>query len=318
MSRLASLFLLAALPLSADEIWLRAVTPERPPAPAPKGRKGKPAPPLAAATPSFRMGDSGIVELTRGARFPEPGTPVPASAIDRTLLRLGPGRPMPLTGAREESTVTRLEATYAGVGLATLTVQLQPTARTLDGPAFEAFLGQAGADAVAAERRKRKDTAKAGKDVVVATAKAFTTVRDPKLPAQGPDATEPLGLPVEWVLGGALPSRAGVPITATLLVAGEPVAGAGVRVLPSASGVAPVARTDEKGQVSITPAAEGPLLLAAAVVRPLPKAARKKGDAYKKADWETFTTTLRLDVLAPAPAPSVPARKAPARRGAKS
>lgn len=315
---------LAALtsPGSAAEVWLHPVLPSTVvKAAAPPVRRGaRPARPASSAPPfpSAVSGDSSFVELTSGERYPEAGSAVPPERIDRSLVRLGEGRPMPLTSAKVDGSVTRLEATWAGQGLATLAVLLAPEARTVESGEFEAFLRDAGAAAAAVDRAKRKETKKPAKVVAVEAARAFAAVTapprsaDPVDPAAGSDA--PLGLPLEIVAGvPPLPLRAGSVLTATVLLDGQPAPGATVRAY-AAEGEAPVTlAADPHGVVTLPLEREGRLLLAAASVRRTTKADRAKGEAWRKADWEVRRATLELLVLpaAPAPAPApTPAPKA--------
>ena len=316
--------LLVASPGRAAEVWLHPVLPAVPArsAPTPVRRGARPARPAPPASqwpfPTFPSGESSPVELTSGERYPEAGSPIAAERIDRSLVRLGEGRPMPLTAARPEGAVTRLEATWAGQGLATLAVLLVPEARTVEAVDFEAFLAEAGAAAAAAERAKRKESKKAAKVVESFSARAFAGVAPPPRtaapvdPSAGTDA--PLGLPLEIVAGvPPLPVRAGSTFPATVLLDGRPAAGATVRAY-GVDGSAPAKLTaDENGAVSLPLAREGRLLLAAASVRRTTKADRAKGEAWKRADWEIRRATLELVVLpavpAPAPAPSPKAKR---------
>ena len=138
---------------------------------------------------------------------------------------------MPLTSAKADGAVTRLEATWAGQGLATLGVLLAPEARTVEAAEFEAFLRDAGATAALAERTKKKETKKAAKVVAVESARAFAGVLAPPRsaapidPAAGTD--EPLGLPLEIVAGvPPLPLRAGTTLAASVFLDGKPAPGA--------------------------------------------------------------------------------------------
>ena len=313
-----------AAPGSAAETWLHPILPQSVVKAAPPARRGaRPARPAVGATPlpfpTSLSGESSFVELTTGGRFPEPGSAVAPERIDRSLVRLGAGRPMPLTSAKADGPVTRLEATWAGQGLATLGILLTPEARTVEAAEFEAFLRDAGATAALAERTKKKETKKAAKIVAVESARAFAGVLAPPRsaapvdPAAGTD--EPLGLPLEIVAGvPPLPLRAGTTLSASVFLEGKPAPGAVVRAYAPGSDAPVVVAADAHGVVSLPLETEGRILLAAAVVRRTVKADRARGEAWKKADWEVQRATLELLVLprAPTPAPT----KTPKGKGA--
>ncbi len=314
-------------PASAAETWLHPVLPQSVVKAAPPARRGaRPARPAVASTPlpfpTSLSGESSFVELTTGERFPEPGGAVAPGRIDRSFVRLGEGRPMPLTSAKAEGAVTRLEATWAGQGLATLGVLLAPEARTVEAAEFEAFLRNVGATGALAERTKKKETKKAAKVVAVQSARAFAGVLAPPRstapidPAAGTD--EPLGLPLEIVAGvPPLPLRAGTTLAASVFLDGKRVPGAVVRVYVPGSDAPVVAAADAQGVVSLPLENEGRLLLAAAAVRRTEKADRARGEAWKKADWEVQRSTLALLVLARAPAPTPAPTKAPKGKSAE-
>jgi hypothetical protein len=271
--------------------------------------------------PTSLSGESSFVELTTGERYPEPGSAIAPERIDRSFVRLGGGRPMPLTSAKADGAMTRLEATWAGQGLATLGVLLAPEARTVEAAEFEAFLRETGATAALAERTKRKETKKAAKIVSVESARAFAGVLAPPRsaapvdPAAGTD--EPLGLPLEIVAGvPPLPLRAGTTFQASVLVDGKPAPGAVVRAYAAGSDAPVVVEADAHGVVSLPLESEGRLLLAAADVRRTVKADRTRGEAWKKADWEVKRSTLELLVLSKAPAPTPAPTKTPKGKGA--
>lgn len=304
-----------ARPGSATEVWLHPVLPAtvvRAATP-PVRRGARPARPAAASPtwpfPVALSGDSSFVELTAGERYPEPGNAVPPERIDRSFVRLGEGRPMPLTSAKADGAVTRLEATWAGQGLATLAVLLAPEARTVEAADFESFLRDAGATSALAERAKKKETKKPAKVVAVDVARAFAPVVEPRRsaaaadPSAGTDA--PLGLPLEIVAGvPPLALRAGSTLTATVLLEGQPVPGAVVKASGPDGAAPPPLTADAQGVVSLPLGNEGRLLLSTATVRRTTKADRTKGEAWKKADWEIRRTTLELLVLAKAPLPT--------------
>lgn len=316
----------AAAEAAAAETWLHPVLPATVVKAAPADRRGgraaRPAaPPRTAPFPTAVSGDSSFVEVTTGERYPEPGGPVPQERIERSFVRLGGGRPMPLTGARVDGPVTRLEATWVGQGLATLGLLLAPEARTVEAAAFEELLREAGAGEALALRAKRKETRKPARIVSIETARAFAGIVAPPRasrtadPAAGRD--EPLGLPLELVAEvPPLPLRVGSAISATLLLDGKPLPGVSVRAL-APDPVAPVVvPTDERGSVTLPLEREGRLLLAASAVRRTEKSDRARGEIWKKADWEVRRTTLELLVLpkaAAAPTPAAKGKRPPAR-----
>lgn len=311
---LAGLALAIGLPARAGETWIQPILGAPSPAAgptAPPRRGARPAKPAAMPSWPFPVavaGESSFVELTTGDRYPEAGGPVAAERIDRSFVRLGDGRPMPLTGAKADGPRTRLEATWIGQGLATLAVLLHPEARTLEAVEFEALLAEAGAAEAAALRAKKKETKKPARFVAVESARAFAgVVASPRgivtaNPAEGRD--EPLGLPLEIVAGvPPLPLRAGTSLAATVLLDGRPVPGAVVRAY--AAGSEPQRFTaDAQGAVSIPLEKEGRLLLAAASVRRTEKPDRARGEIWKKADWEVRRASVELLVLAKAAAPA--------------
>jgi len=313
-------------PGSAAETWLHPVLPQSVVKAAPPARRGaRPARPAVAATPlpfpTSLSGESSFVELTTGAHFPEPGSAVAPERIDRSFVRLGGGRPMPLTSGKADGPVTRLEATWAGQGLATLGILLAPEARTVEAAEFEAFLRDAGATAALAERTKKKETKKAARIVAVESARAFAGVLAPPRsatpadPAAGTD--EPLGLPLEIVAGvPPLPLRAGTTLPVSVFLDGKPAAGAVVRAYAPGSDAPVAVAADANGVVALPLENEGRLLLAAAAVRRTVKADRARGEIWKKADWEVQRTTLALLVLPRAPAPTPAPTKAPKKKAA--
>ena len=308
---------LAALttPAAAAETWLHPVLPHSvvKAAPTPARRGARPARPSAAAPvypfPTAYSGESSLVELTTGTRYPEPGTAVPAERIDRSWVRLGAARPMPLTGAKPAGASTRLEATWAGQGLATLGILLHPEARTVEAEEFEAFLREAGATAALEERSAKKETKKAAKTVAVESARAFAGIVEPRRsaspvdPAAGLD--EPLGLPLEIVaLAPPLALRAGSPVSVAVFLDGRAAPGAAVRAFVPGKAEPSVHVADAQGHVALPLEQEGRLLLATAAVRRTAKADRARGEAWKKAEWEIQRSTLELLVLPKAPDPT--------------
>lgn len=310
---------LGATGATAAETWLRPVLPETVVKAAPAARRGgraaRPVPPARPAPfPTAVSGDTSFVELTVGDRYPEPGSAVPPERIERAFARLGEGRPMPLTGAKADGPVTRLEATWLGQGLATLGLLLAPEGRTVEAAAFETFLREAGAREALALRARTKETKKPARVVTSESARAFAGVVAPPRatrtadPAAGRD--EALGLPLELVAGESpLTLRTGDVLTATLLLDGRPLAGALVRALAPGADSALEAETDAHGAASIPLEREGRLLLSAASVRRTEKADRTRGEIWKKADWEVRRTTLELLVLPKAPPKAAPAPK---------
>ena len=321
---LAIALVVLATPGSAAETWLHPVLPQSVvKAASPPPRRGA-RPPRPAAPgfpfPTAFSGDSSFVELTTGDRYPEPRNAVPPERIDRTFVRLGAGRPMPLTSAKVDGPMTRLEATWAGQGLATLGVLLAPEARTVEAAEFEAFLREAGATAALAERTKKKETKKAARIVTTESARAFAGLVEPRRSAAAADPAagidEPLGLPLEIVAGvPPLPLRAGASLVATVLLEGRPAPGALVRVYAPGSDAPSAVSADPHGSVALTLENEGRYLIAASAVRRTEKADRSRGEAWKKADWEVRRTTLELLVLPkapePTPAPTPKAKRSP-------
>lgn len=311
---MAALLAALCLPAPAVETWLHPVLQEAVVRPAPSARRGarvsRPVP--AAPVPPFPTalsGDSSFVELTTGETYPEPGRAVPPGRIDRSFARLGEGRPMPLTSAREDGAVTRLEATWTGQGLATLAVLLVPEEKTVEGAELDRLLAEAGAEAALAERRRRKRSGKPARIVAVESARAFAGVVAPPRaavtldPAQGRD--EPLGLPLEIVAGAPpLPLRAGASLPVTVLVDGLPAPGAVVRAHLPGGGEPAAFPADAGGTTTVPLERSGRVLLSAVSVRQTDKADRARGEIWKNADWEVRRTTLELLVLPEAPAPS--------------
>lgn len=312
-----SLFLISGLcQATVVETWIQPVVPAGSvpaaptPAPAAKGKKKSPGtakpPATAPSRPMIAAGDSGLVELTSGSKFPAAEIAIAKDRLDRSMVRLGSGRPFPLTGAKTEDRVTKLEATYIVPGTATIGVQLTPVAVDRKGPEFEAYLAELGASEAQADRQKKKETKKAAREIAIATAKAFVGVHDPtgrmKVESGGPSPADPLDLPLEFTVeGDPLALRAGGSATAVLLQGKLPVPNHPVR-MSLGSGQTSVLSTDAAGRVSLTSLAEGRLLLAASTIRRVTKDEKKKSELYKKADWESLTTSLSLEVLAAAPA----------------
>jgi hypothetical protein len=309
--------------VTAAQTWLHPVLPEAVVKAAPPARRGSraaravptvPARPF----PTAVSGDSSFVELTTGDRYPEPGRPIPPERIDRSFARLGEGRPMPLTSAKTDGPLTRLEATWTGQGLATLAVLLSPEPRTVEGADFESLLREAGAEPVLSERARKKRSGKSARIVATESARAFAGIVAPPRstvtadPAEGRD--EPLGLPLEIVVGAPpLLLRAGASIPVSVLADGKPAPGAVVRAYLPGGGEPVAVTADERGNASVSLAAAGRVLLSTASVRQTGKADRARGEIWKRAEWEVHRTTLELLVLPKAPAPkptAAPKRKA--------
>ncbi len=310
----------------AAETWLHPVLPQTVVKAAPPARRGaRPARPAVAATPlpfpTTLSGESSLVELTTGERFPEPGSAIAPERIDRSFVRLGGGRPMPLTSPKTEGALTRLEATWAGQGLATLGVLLAPEARTVEAAEFEAFLRETGVTAALAERTRKKETKKAARIVAVESARAFAGVLAPPRSATPVDPStgldEPLGLPLEIVAGvPPLLLRAGTTLPVSVFLDGKPAPGAVVRAYAPGRDAPAAVAADANGVASLALENEGRLLLAAAVVRRTGKGDRARGEVWKKADWEVQRSTLALLVLPRAPAPTPEPTKVPKGKGA--
>jgi hypothetical protein len=223
---------------------------------------------------------------------------------------------MPLTGAKPAGASTRLEATWAGQGLATLGILLHPEARTVEAAEFEAFLREAGATAALEERTKKKETRKAARTVAVESARAFAGIVEPRHSASPVDPAagfdEPLGLPLEIVaLAPPLALRAGSPVSVAVFLDGRAAPGAAVRAFVPGKAEPSVHVADAQGHVALPLEQEGRLLLATAAVRRTVKADRSRGEIWKKADWEVRRTTLELLVLPKAPAPAPAPTKTP-------
>lgn len=312
---------------SAAETWLHPVLPQSVVKAAPPTRRpGRTARPAASPRtwpfPTAVSGDTSFVELTAGQAWPEPGGAIPPERIERAFARLGEGRPMPLTGAKADGPLTRLEATWTGQGLATLGLLLAPEPLTVEAASFEAFLREAGAEEALATRAKKKETKKPARAVSITTARAFAGIVAPPNAARVVDPAaerdEALGLPLEIVAGvSPLTLRAGTTLTATVVLDGEPLPGAVVRAFAAGAGAPVAVAADGRGVVALPLEREGRLLLAAASVRRTAKSDRARGEVWKKADWEVRRTTLELLVLpkaAPAPTPAPKKKRPPARK----
>ena len=299
---------------SAAETWLHPVLPQSVVKAAPPARRGaRPARAGASSRkwpfPTAVSGDSSFVELTTGESYPEPGNAIPPGRIDRSFVRLGAARPMPLTSAQPDGPKTRLEATWAGQGLGTLGVLLAPEARTVEAAAFEAFLREVGASSALAERTRKKEKKKAAKIAAAERARAAAGSGAPPrsaAPAAAAAGTdEPLGLPLEIVADTPpLALRAGASLTATVLLDGKPAPGVVLRAYAPGREAPAVVPADARGHVLLPLEAEGRLLLATATVRRTVKADRARGEAWKKADWDVERTTLELLVLPKTPVPA--------------
>jgi hypothetical protein len=125
-----------------------------------------------------------------------------------------------------------------------------------------------------------------------------------------PSPSDPLELPLEFTVeGDPLNLRSGGSVSVVLLQNKQPVANQPVRVYHN-PGEPEIIQTDGSGRASLASLKEGRLLLAATTIRRLSKDDKKKGELYKKADWESVSTSLHLEVLAAAPvAPPTPTPK---------
>ena len=327
-----ALLVLAPLGAEASETWVSIVPPPKggaaapssvapapgptastaPTAPTAKGKKAKPGTPPPAAIPvpkgAVVAGDSGLVDVTTG-RFPVGEAPIRPERIDRTYIRIGSGggRPMPLTGARVEGSATRLDATYAGIGLAAVAVQLVPEPAERKAEEFEAFLSDSGCSSAQEERKKKKETKKAARVVTISSAKTFLLVVEPraKAPASTDGGSDPIPMPLAIVVeGNPLAVAPGTPFNVTLLRDGQPAPDAALRLYADGAASPALVRTGPDGKAALVAEKPGPFLLAAATVRRTVKDDRKKGEAWKKADWEVATTTLRLEAAVPPPPPA--------------
>ncbi len=316
-----SIWITAVIPSTKDQTAQPAAPEPAKPSPSKKKQKPKTARPPGGTPPARPMipaGENGIVELGFGSRFPVSDSSIPKDQIDRTLLRLGAGRPFPLTGARPDGSVTKLDATYLTPGTATLGLQLVAAYSERGGSDFEAYLEEIGATAAQEERKKKKDTKKPGREVLIASTKSFAGVYDPsgrnQPDSSAPSFSEPLGFPLEFIVkDDPLDLRSGRTLSVTLLQSGQPVANQVVTVTEEGSEPRKT-RTGENGSVEVSFERQARVLFSSTVMRRLSKQEKKKNDIYKKADWESQSASLQLEILAPRPVTPTPTPAAAKKR----
>ena len=152
----------------------------------------------------------------------------------------------------------------------------------LEAAKFEAYLREEGLDAVVAERARRGESSKPGREVYSRSIKSLLSVG-----GEGAgDVSRPLGLTLEIVPEVdpySLPSPKAM--TVQVLFQGQPLAGALVHAFPKAdpkSGHA--ARTDASGRMSFAIERSGPWLVKAVHMI--------RAEADPRADWESLWASL--------------------------
>ena len=218
----------------------------------------------------LRLGGDGKVE------------PVPrrAQRIEEFYLQ-GPAGRTPVLGAEgtDPAGVVRL----AVPGLYAIGYRGRFAALELPAEKFEAYLKEEGLDKIIARRRELGESARPGRERYARSLKALLVAGDGK--REGVD--QPLGLPLELVpeTDPFAPSPADEPLRFRLLLFGEPLDGALVKVFPlGAPEPVTSARSDGAGRLALAFSGGGPWLLTAVHM--------ERAGEGAQADWESWWTSL--------------------------
>ena len=198
-----------------------------------------------------------------------------------------------LVSARGETAIDGLpgtdpagETAVPAPGLAWIVYRSGRSPVSLDAEKFEKYLGEEGLEKVSETRRARGETGKPGREVFSRSVKSLLFAGDVPSDAKGFDRAANLTLEIllradpRRAIPGKLPVR--------LLSDGRPLAGALVVALHAPGATRVTARTDARGDASLSLPAKGVWLLKAVRMTPAP--------AGVDADWESVWTSLTFEV----------------------
>ncbi len=259
-----------AVPLAAHDFWL--------------------------AASSWRTAPGSVVTVTAnvGDRFPVPTSYTDPARVESVVL-VGPDARTPLSPAfrREGESLAVPVALPAAPATYLVVVTIKPRFIEIPPRDFATYLSHEGLERVVAERDRRGESAKPGRERYSRYAKLVLRAGD------GPSehVTRALGLPAELVpLSDPTRLRRGDTLAVRLVAAGRPVAGALVGAIDAGSTGAPddwpiKARTDRDGLVRLRLDAPGPWL-----VRSVHMVRRDGETGPQAADWESFWASLAFDL----------------------
>jgi uncharacterized GH25 family protein len=249
---------------------------------------------LAAAPWHAAPGSRITVTANVGDRFPIPTSYTDPARVASVSL-VGPNgatRVEPAFRREGQSLAATVELPSAP---ATYLVVMVITPRFIEIPPndFATYLSHEGLERVIAERARRGESARPGRERYSRYAKLLVRAGD------GPSGhvTAPLGLPAELVpLADPTRLRRGETLAVRLLADGHPVADALVGAVDAGSSGAPddwplKARTDRDGVVRLRLDAPGPWLVRSVHM------VRRDGESGSEAvDWESFWASLAFDL----------------------
>jgi uncharacterized GH25 family protein len=156
----------------------------------------------------------------------------------------------------------------------------------LDAEKFEKYLGEEGLEAVSRMRRERGESGKPAREVYSRSVKSLIVSGDPG--ASAADFGRPLGLTLELVLRKDPRKIVPGPLPLTLTFEGKPLPGARVVAMEQGQPAAMVsARTDARGEVTLSLPSKGVWLIKAVHMTPAP--------AGLDAEWESVWTSLTFE-----------------------
>lgn len=249
---------------------------------------------LAASSWHAAPGATVTVTANVGERFPVPTNYTDPARVESIEL-VGPG------GRTRLAPTFRREGNSLAVTLplpaaaATYVVVMTITPRFIEIPPkdFTTYLSHEGLERVIAERERRGESAKPGRERYSRYAKLVVRAGDG--PAE--HVTRPLGLPAELVpLADPTRVRRGETLAVRLLAGGEPVANALVGAIDAGSTGAPddwpvKVRTDRDGVARLRLDAPGPWL-----VRSIHMVRREGESGPQAVDWESYWASLAFDL----------------------
>lgn len=245
---------------------------------------------------AWRVAPGSRITMTAnvGDRFPNPTSFTAPERVDRVRL-IGPGGEIEITPdfRREQKSLATDVQLPPGAGTYLVVMTIKPRYIEIKPPDFATYLSHEGLERVVAERERRGEMSKPGRERYSRYAKVLIRAGE-----QGSDhVTKPLGLPAELVPATDPTSlRAGDSLTVRLLLDGRPVEGALVGGIYASSKGKPDewpvrARTDSRGEARISLDHAGPWLLRAVHM------VRREGESGPEAvDWESYWASLTFDI----------------------
>lgn len=249
---------------------------------------------LAASDWHATPGAAVTVTANVGDRFPVPTSYTDPSRVE-SLELVGPAGRTRLSPSfrREGNSLAVTVALPAAAGSYLVVMTVTPRFIEIPPTDFAAYLSHEGLERVVAERDRRGESAKPGRERYSRYAKLVVRAGD------GPSdhVTRPVGLPAELVpLADPTRLRRGDTLAVRLLAGGEPVADALVGAVDAGSTGAPddwpvKARTDRDGVARLRLDAPGPWLVRSVHM------VRREGESGPQAvDWESFWASLAFDL----------------------